>query len=83
MTKPDFVLNPLEVPPLAVAVLAEDLDRLRNKQNAAEEMYAALTELLDSLRLRQGSQLITVNHDELMDLIPKGRLALALAEGNK
>jgi hypothetical protein len=46
---------------------------------AREGLVIALQELCDSLRRREGSKLIHVNHDELMELIPKARAALRAA----
>lgn len=46
---------------------------------AAPALYEALEALCDSLRRREGSKLINVNHDELMDMIPKARAALSAA----
>lgn len=37
----------------------------------------ALRNLADSIRRRKGSKLIHINHDELRELIPKARAALA------
>ena len=41
------------------------------------ELEAALRGFCDSLRRREESKLITVNHDELMELIPTARALLA------
>lgn len=46
---------------------------------AAPELYEALTSICDSLRARQGSKLIHIDHDELMKLIPQARAALEKA----
>lgn len=46
---------------------------------AAPDLYEALDGLANSLRVREGSKLITVNHDELMVLIPAARAALRKA----
>lgn len=53
--------------------------RLWNHRPVEDSLVEALKALCDSLRLREGSQLISINHDQLMELIPKGRAALELA----
>jgi hypothetical protein len=53
--------------------------KLWNHRLGEDALVEALKALCDSLRLREGSQLISINHDQLMELIPKGRAALKLA----